>query len=41
MSFEDEHAIRQAKWRVIAWKIPSGDPLCRCDECEKKQENNN
>lgn len=32
--FGDEIDIRQAKWRIIAWNVKSGDPKCVCNKCE-------
>lgn len=33
-SFEDEKDISNAKWTILAWIVPSGEPLCVCDACE-------
>jgi len=33
-SFADMYDISHAKWTVIAWMVPGGDPRCVCDECE-------
>jgi len=32
-SFADSHDIRQAKWKVLAWIVPSGEPRCVCETC--------
>ena len=34
--FEDEHSIRQAHWKVIAWNVKTGDPVVICNDCLKK-----
>lgn len=34
--FEDEVDIRHAKWKILAWNVATGDPVCLCDKCEYK-----
>ena len=34
MSFDDEKDISHAGWNVLAWLVPSGEPLCTCKDCE-------
>ena len=33
-TFADAKDIAQSHWTVLAWKVPSGEPMCVCDECE-------
>jgi len=33
-SFEDSKDISNSKWTILAWIVPSGDPLVMCGECE-------
>ncbi|HQI45678.1 MAG TPA: hypothetical protein PLC59_06465 [Bacteroidales bacterium] len=33
-SFYDQKDLEYSRWTVIAWKLPSGDPRCVCDQCE-------
>ena len=33
-TFGDAKDILYAKWKVISWKVPSGEPCCVCNECE-------
>lgn len=33
-TFEDEIAIKYVKWKILAWKVDTGDPICLCDKCE-------
>jgi len=33
-SFGDTKDITYAKWRVISWTLPSGNPRCICSTCE-------
>lgn len=33
-TFNDVHDIRQAHWKVLAWLVPSGEPLIMCNGCE-------
>lgn len=34
--FKDEKDIRYAKWKILAWIVNTGEPLCLCDKCEYK-----
>lgn len=34
--FDDARDIYYAKWLIIAWLLPSGDPLTICVDCIKK-----
>ena len=36
-SFNDEKDILVAKWRILAWQLPDGYPLCVCEDCEYNQ----
>jgi hypothetical protein len=33
-SFNDAKDIIFAKWKIIAWKVPSGEPKVLCPDCE-------
>jgi hypothetical protein len=33
-TFNDAQDIKYAHWKVLAWIVPSGDPLVVCNECE-------
>jgi len=33
-TFADEKDIQQSHWRVVAWDVKNGDPMCVCDKCE-------
>ena len=45
MTFSDTRDINQAHWTILAWELPSGEPVCVCSECEygkpKKKTNEN
>ena len=32
-TFDDVKAIYYAKWKILAWSLPSGDPLVICFNC--------
>lgn len=34
--FEDEVDIRHSKWKILAWNVATGEPICLCSECEWK-----
>lgn len=38
-SFADVQDISQAKWIVLAWIVPDGDPRCVCNKCKYGTEN--
>ena len=37
-SFEDAKDVTQSRWKIIAWNVKNGEPICRCYECEKKND---
>lgn len=34
--FGDTKDITFAKWRIFAWNVGSGEPICLCPKCEYK-----
>lgn len=32
--FHDVQDIRQSKWRVLAWIVPTGQPRAICPDCK-------
>ena len=33
-TFADAKDVAQSHWTILAWKVPSGEPMCVCDECD-------
>ncbi len=34
--FIDAKDLTQAKWRILAWDVKTGDPKAVCEKCEYK-----
>jgi hypothetical protein len=39
-TFIDAKDITFAHWKIIGWKIESGEPVCVCEGCERRKPKN-